>query len=253
MPTKPKPIGGDLQWAKRYRLKLLKTAKDTPLGRRRKAEKIARLDEFIGQEEIRLAQKAHEAREAAYQQQLKDNAARLKAETEAPKQQTAAEVEENLARIAGHPLPGPNATEQKRKVFYFVNSDEYYFRGAYEALVPAKIKKLANGYVDAQDGESVEVVDVCPQPCRGAVLLDDGDWRLPEVKHPVIGPPPRERNESMVGWRPDPRKEPAERLVAKIREKGFQVQMTPKYEIFCLYDFQWIPFAQWKALMNIEI
>jgi hypothetical protein len=226
--------------------------KGSEKARRRRVEAIARWESWLPELERKEAAEAYEAK----QRQIKENGERLRRETEQRTQQgqTPAEVEENLARIAGHPI-ALNQTEKKRVCFRVYTTGEYYFRGAYDALVPAKIKKLDNGsYVDAQDNEPVEIIDTFPPPTRGAVLLDNGDWKLPEVKHPVIAPPPPKRDPVMIGWQPHPEKVSAEKLAEKIRKLGYQATVgSTDNRVYVLYDERWIGVADWRAKMPIEL
>jgi hypothetical protein len=254
MPTKAKAMPDDQTVAgvKQIIANIRRKKKGSELARRRRIEAISRYESWLPELERKEAAERYEAR----QQQFQENAQRLRTETrQAPKQgQPPVEVEKNLAQTAERTSVSTQARDWKRPVFYFRNSDEYYFRGAYDALVPAKIKKLSNGdYVDAEDNEPVRVVETFPQPTRGAVLLDNGDWRLPEVKHPVIAPPPR--IERIPGANiPYPNREAAERTARKVQRLGYQATIgSADNRVYVLYDEKWIGLAEWKAKMGVEL
>ena len=230
---KSSTVEEDLRFLKAQRNKLFRTPKDTPLKQRRKAEKLAQLDDYIKQLEPIVETERIARKEAARFQQIRENGERHEAERLAA---------ENTERAH------PPEEQPKQRIAFDIGGRHFVKWG--DRLVEMSAVRLPDGsWVDKSDNEPVKMVVSYPQPVPGAKLRDDGEWLLPEIKPtPVPQPPNFEPRPGDI--RLDHAKlNFAMKAEAKVRALGYQARVMGDV-CMCLYDCRLIPVEEWKQKMR---
>jgi hypothetical protein len=223
----------DLRFVKAARNRLWRTPKDTPLKQRRKAEKLAQLDEFIAQLEPQAEAERAARKEAARLAQIKANGERHEAE--------------RLATVDGEPAQ-PLEEQPKQRIAFDINGRHFIKSGERLAEISA-VRAEDGSWTDRLDGEPLRMVATIPPPTRGARLLDDGNWVMPEVKPAPVPQPPKLETGGDHFYADHERVASAMRSAAKLKDLGYRSQV---YRDVCVvfYDARWIPLTQWKQHMR---
>ena len=229
----------DLKFLKVQRNRLFRTPKDTPLKQRRKAEKLAQIDEFIKQLEPVVEAERIARKEAARLAQIKANGERHEAE------RLAAENGESAQPIRSSEPP---QDQPKHRIAFDINGRHFVKWG--ERLVEMSAIRLPDGsWVDKSDNEPLRMVYTCPPPTLGAKLLDDGNWVLPEIRPTPVPQPPKLETRGDLLYADHEKVASAMRSAAKLKDLGYRSQV---YRDGCVvfYDDRWIPLTQWKQQMR---